>query len=400
MSQALTHVHTAIVVDDDPLQRKVARAVLALIGITDCLEAGDGTEALQVIASTPRGVDLALCDLDMGGMDGIQLLSRLAREHPGVAVVLLSSQSGALIAAVSTMAAASGLEVLGTLEKPLDRGRLETLVRMFDRSTRKSLTTASVDAMDARSIREGLASGAFSPWYQPRIGLHDGVLRGVEALARWQHPALGQLLPARFIGSAEAAGLMTELTWSMIDQSLAALAGWRAHGLALTVSINLSASFLDNVSVADQVLARAQSHGVPPDRVVFELTESMATRDLPAMIGALARLRMRGFGLAIDDFGTGYASLAQLSAIPFSAMKIDRSFVAGAIEQPHLRAILESSIQLGHRLGLETTAEGIETPAEADLVRSLGCDVGQGFLYSPALDDKALERWAVSRSGR
>jgi EAL domain-containing protein (putative c-di-GMP-specific phosphodiesterase class I) len=134
--------------------------------------------------------------------------------------------------------------------------------------------------------------------------------------------------------------------------------------------------------------------------VSFELTESMAARDLPAMIGALARLRMRGFGLAIDDFGTGYASLAQLSAIPFSALKIDRSFVTGALTQAHMRAILESSIQLGQRLGLETTAEGIETVAEADLACRLGCDAGQGFLYSPALDAAALERWVRDQPKR
>ena len=397
----LTHLHSAIVIEDDPLQRRLARGVLQQIGFLQVLEASDGSEALQALAHAPAAVDLALCDLDMPGMDGIQMLSRLAREYQGIAVVLLSSQAPSLIAAVGTMAAASGLEVVGTMRKPIDRARLEQLVNDLDSSTRKPLRSPQPGAMDAHDIRRGLGAGEFEPYYQPKIELATGRLCGAEALVRWNHPLHGLLAPARFIAPAEAAGLMGLLTCSVVDQAFAALATWIAAGYAISLSVNLSASLFEDDSAAERLCGRAVNHRVPPESITFELTESVATRDLPGMIGGLARLRMRGFGLAIDDFGTGYASLQQLSAVPFSEMKIDRSFVSGAGNQPHLRAILESSIQLGRRLGLETTAEGVETAAEEALVRSVGCAVGQGFLYSPALPAADFIRFArawVSRS--
>ncbi len=400
---SLANLHSAIVIEDDPLQRRLARGVLQQIGFARVLEAGDGSEALQALAHSPAPVDLALCDLDMAGMDGIQMLSRLARDYQGIAVVLLSSQAPSLIAAVGTMAAASGLEVVGTMRKPIDRERLERLVADLDSSTRKPLRSPQPGAMDADDIRRGLGAGEFEPYYQPKIALTTGRLCGAEALVRWNHPVHGLLAPARFLAPAEAAGLMGLLTWSVVDQAFAALATWTAAGHTISLSVNLSASLFEDDSAAERLCARALNHGVAPESITFELTESVATRDLPGMIGGLARLRMRGFGLAIDDFGTGYASLQQLSAVPFSEMKIDRSFVSGAGNQPHLRAILESSIQLGRRLGLETTAEGVETSAEETLVRSAGCSIGQGFLYSPALPAAEFIRFVrawISRTAR
>ncbi len=399
----LVNLRHAIVIEDDDIQRRLARAVLQQIGFVQVLEASDGSEALQVLAQSSGTVDLALCDLDMAGMDGIQMLSRLARDYPGIAVVLLSAQAPSVIAAVGNMAAASGLDVAGTMRKPIDRAELASIVHTLDQSSRKLLRSPQPDAMDAEEIRRGLAAGEFEPYYQPKIELASGRLCGAEALARWNHPQHGLLAPGRFIASAEAAGLMGLLTWSVIDQSFEALACWLAEGHRISLSVNLSASLFDDESAAEALCARAIQHAVPTDRITLELTESMATRNLPGMIGGLARLRMRGFGLAIDDFGTGYSSLQQLSAIPFSEMKIDRSFVSGAGKEPHLRAILESSVQLGRRLGLETTAEGVETLSEEALVRLAGCETGQGFLYSPAVPraefTRLMQAW-VSRNAR
>ncbi len=393
MAHPLTHLRSALVVDDDALQRTISAAALRAIGFAELHEAGDGAQALQIVAQSQRSVDLALCDLDMAGMDGIQMLSRLAREHPGIAVVLLSSQDQALIAAVGTMAAASGLNIIGTMQKPLDRERLRGFVEALDRRMERPLRATQPGAMPLEEIRRGLQEHEFEPFYQPKINLHDGRVWGAEALARWRHPELGILTPARFIARAEEAALIDELTWQMLDQSLASLAGWLKAGLDVSVSANLNVNFFQDDSVADRVLALAQHHQVAPSRVTLELTESMAASDLPGMIAGLSRLRMRGFGLAIDDFGTGYASLQQLSRVPFSELKVDRSFVAGACDQAHLRAILESSIELGQRLGLSTTAEGVETVAELELVRSLGCQIAQGYYFSGALSQDDFSRW-------
>ena len=181
MAHPLTHLRSALVVDDDALQRTISAAALRAIGFAELHEAGDGAQALQIVAQSQRSVDLALCDLDMAGMDGIQMLSRLAREHPGIAVVLLSSQDQALIAAVGTMAAASGLNIIGTMQKPLDRERLRGFVEALDRRMERPLRATQPGAMPLEEIRRGLQEHEFEPFYQPKINLHDGRVWGAEA---------------------------------------------------------------------------------------------------------------------------------------------------------------------------------------------------------------------------
>jgi EAL domain-containing protein (putative c-di-GMP-specific phosphodiesterase class I)/FixJ family two-component response regulator len=395
VADKLEHLRSAIAIDDDPLQRKVALAALRDIGFSELFEAADGVQALATMAAPGRTIDFALCDLDMAGMDGIQLLSRLARERPGMPVVLLSSQQESLISAVGTMAAASGLNVVGTMQKPLHRGKLREFVLTLDRTVRSVLQIPSPDAMTPDELQKGLTARQFVPFFQPKIDLHTGQLCGAEALARWLHPQLGLIPPARFIATAEASGLIGELTWQIVDHSLSALSGWLAQGMNMTVSINLTVGFLERDSIADEIVAMTERHKVSPSNVMLELTESMAASDVGAMVGNLARLRMRGFGLSIDDFGTGYASLQQLSRVPFSELKVDRSFVSGAATQAHLRAILESSVQLGKRLGLKTTAEGVENAEELALVRSIGCDIAQGYYFAKPMTNVDFTQWAL-----
>jgi EAL domain-containing protein (putative c-di-GMP-specific phosphodiesterase class I)/FixJ family two-component response regulator len=390
---SLDHIRSAIVIDDDPLQRKVAAAALHHIGFTEVFEAGDGLDALEALAVPGRRIDFALCDLDMAGMDGIQMLSRLAREHPGMPVVLLSSQEESIITAVGTMAAGAGLQVTGTMQKPLDRARLAEYARSVDQTSRLALDAPSHDAMSVPDLQRALDERRIVPHFQPKVDIRSGRACGAEALARWHHPRLGIIPPSRFIATAEASGLITELTRQILEQSLAAAALWQRRSIDLCVSVNLTAGFLERDATTEEILAIARRHGVAPEKVVLEVTESMAAQDLPAMVGHLARLRMRGFGLSIDDFGTGYASLQQLSQVPFTEMKIDRSFVVGARTQPHLRTILESSLQLGRRLGMKTTAEGVETAADLERVRAMGCDIAQGYHFSPPLPNAQFLAW-------
>ena len=341
MADHLEHLRSAIAIDDDPLQRKVALAALRDIGFTELFEAADGVQAL------------------------------------------------------ATMAAASGLNVVGTMQKPLHRTKLREFVLSLDQSARSVLQVPASDAMTADEVQKGLSAHQFVAYFQPKIDLHTGTLIGAEALARWQHPQLGIISPARFIATAEASGLIGELTWQILDHSMLALSSWIEQKMDLKVSVNLTVGFLERDAIADEILALAERYKVPPSSIMLELTESMAASDVGAMVGNLARLRMRGFGLSIDDFGTGYSSLQQLSRVPFSELKVDRSFVSGASTQPHLRAILESSVQLGKRLGLMTTAEGVETGEELSLVRAIGCDIAQGYYFARPMNAADFSQWAV-----
>ena len=389
-----TDAMRVLVVDDDRFQRRVAMTMLRDLGIQHIEEADNGTTALTKLRSADRPFDFALCDLEMPGMDGVEFLSQLGTDQPGMAVFLASSMDRPLIAAVETMAASSGLRVLGGMQKPLTRDALARALKVLHGQRARRSTQIDDVPFTAAELRQALALHQFVPFFQPKIDLTTGHLKGAEALVRWRHPELGLIPPGRFISIAEETGLIGELTWSMLDGAMTLLKEWLPLGLDLIVSVNITVSFLEELAVTENITALAQKHGVPPNRVMLELTESMATTDLVAVVGNLVRLRMRGFGLSIDDFGTGYASMQQLSRIPFSELKVDRSFVAGAAQNSHLRTILESSVQLGKRLGLTTIAEGVETMEELDLVRMLGCDVAQGYYFARPMPANDFVKWA------
>ena len=203
--------------------------------------------------------------------------------------------------------------------------------------------------------------------------------------------------PAAFVPLMEAGGLIDELTGLMLVQACAWSKRWQARGLDLRVSVNVSAQNLTGPEVADRYEAILREHGVNPDQIVLEITESSVMSDTARGLGMLARLRLKGFGLSVDDFGTGYSSLSQLSQIPFTELEIDRGFVSGAPTQPRKRAMIETSLDLARKLDLSVVAEGVETDEEWQLLAQLGCDFAQGYLIAaPVAGEElpaAIQRW-------
>ena len=386
-------VTRALVVDDDPVQRLIATSLLRDLGVPTIVQASDGLEALALVRDSESQFQITLCDLDMPGMDGVEFLSQLGAEQPGSAVVVLSSMDAPLIAAVQTMASSNGLRVLGAMQKPLSRSRLRTFLSSARGYPPPEEPRYTEDLFTVEDLREGIEDRQFIPFFQPKIDLNTGMVKGAEALMRWRHPRYGMVAPGRFIPLAESTGLIVPMTWSMLDAVMERMTAWTPMGIDFAISINITIGFLEELAVTENISAMATKYGLPSSRIILEITESMATSDLVAVLGNLVRLRMRGFGLSIDDFGTGYASMQQLSRIPFSELKVDRSFVAGAAEQEHVRAILHSSVQLGKRLGLMTIAEGVETAEELALVRSIGCDQAQGYFFAKPMDPVAFVRW-------
>jgi len=228
--------------------------------------------------------------------------------------------------------------------------------------------------------------------YQPKISLRDGSLAQVEALVRWDDPELGPMKPSHFVPLAEEHGLIHELTQWGLRTILRQWLDWREEGLDVCIAFNISALSLQHLDFPDLVERMCRALEVPTDRLVLELTEG-STQPLVKLMDTLTRFRIKGIGLAIDDFGTGYSSLMQLRQLPFTEVKIDQAFVADVARSRDCRLIIQSMTDLAHRLGLTVTAEGIETLEQLCLVRELGCDVGQGFLISPALDPQALIAW-------
>ena len=197
-------------------------------------------------------------------------------------------------------------------------------------------------------------------------------------------------MPRHFVPVVERSGLADALTETMLVEACRWKRRWDQSGLRLRLSVNVSPATLHDPAAADHYQRLVQELGVDPSEVVLEITESLVMADAARGLGVLARLRLKGFGLSIDDFGTGYSSLAQLSQVPFTELKIDQGFVAGVHAQPRKRAVVEASLDLARKLGLETVAEGVETTEDWQVLAGLGCDAAQGYLISPAVPGEEL----------
>ncbi|MCU1691010.1 MAG: hypothetical protein JWM64_101 [Frankiales bacterium] len=305
-------------------------------------------------------------------------------------------------AAMLTDAVAGALEVegrsldlavrLGTALTPVaDAGALLAAAELSLRRGGPVVTGPDGGNTDAvAELAEALRAGQLRLHLQPIVRL-DGSPVGAEALVRWQHPTRGLLLPSAFVPLAETSGLIGDLGAWALRQACARAAAWQQEGRVMPVSVNLSPLQLgpDLVELVTGVL---QETGASPSALVLEVTES-ALIDDPGAAGVLHALHDLGVSLALDDFGTGYSSLTYLKRFPVDAVKIDRSFVSGLGRDADDEAIVASVVSLARAVGKDVVAEGVETPAQLDVLRALGVDRAQGFLWTPALPPDQLQAW-------
>lgn len=236
------------------------------------------------------------------------------------------------------------------------------------------------DSFTHDELRDALARNQLELYLQPVQSLGSGRVSGYEALARWNHPRVGPVPPLAFVGEAERTGLIGELTRWSLTVALRHLAGLRRPGHDLRVNVNLSVVALQMPGFALQVMDLLRVWQVPPSALALEVTESALMRDVVRAQGVLAELRDAGVRISIDDFGTGYSSMAYLQRLPTDELKIDRSFVIDIASNERARHLVGSMVDLGHHLGLEVVAEGVEDEATLSLLRDLGCDRAQGYV--------------------
>jgi diguanylate cyclase (GGDEF)-like protein len=241
-------------------------------------------------------------------------------------------------------------------------------------------------------LERALDAGELEVAFQPIVSLTTGCVISLEALARWNHPRLGWVPPAKFVPLAEAAGLVGEIGRFVLDASCGHLARWRQGGIArdVTISVNVSALEFGNTEFVDEVLGCITRHGLAPSDVVLEITESVQVEPTGEIPPQLARLCEAGIPLAMDDFGTGYASLSLLRWLPVDLLKIDRSFVSELDERTTEHLFTRAIAELAQGLGLAVVAEGIETVEQLNGARTLGCDLGQGFHFSRPVRPEAV----------
>ncbi|AVS66438.1 diguanylate phosphodiesterase [Paracidovorax avenae] len=382
---------SVLVVDDSTPQRQHAVRLCHDLGIGQVLEACHGRHALEVIAAMDPQPSLVVVDLEMPEMDGIELIEALQQQGLRIPILLLSAHGDALLDSVQSL----GTSVVRGLHKPLASGDLQAVLEEVLSPSAPAAERRRAPRMpiDAAMLEQAIREGGITPHFQPKADTRTGMLRGVEALARWNHPVLGMVPPDEFIPLAESAGLIHALTLSMMERSFLQCAAWQSRGMRLTLSINLSPQLLALPDIVNEICARQLRYGLAPSQLMLEVTEGSMVETSSAAHSALVRLRLKGFGLSIDDYGTGFSSLQQLSRIPFSELKIDRSFVHGAHRRKSLRVILESALDLARRLNLSTVAEGVEHLEDWRLLQDFGCTSAQGWLIAKAMPGEDLPAW-------
>lgn len=249
-------------------------------------------------------------------------------------------------------------------------------------------------------LRRAIARDELVLHYQPQIDVMSGAVLGVEALVRWEHPLRGLLLPAEFIPVAECTGLMRPLTRWVPAHAVAQLAQWHAEGLALGVSVNVSARNLRDDDLADHVVAVLAANDIAPEWLEIEITETALVADPARARLLLQRWRDHGVRVALDDFGQGQTSLGQLGHVPLTCVKIDRAFVAAMVDERDAHVIVSTVCDLGHRLDLTVVAEGVESRAVLDALAAIGCDAAQGYAISPPLPAHDVAGWCAVRAHR
>jgi diguanylate cyclase (GGDEF)-like protein/PAS domain S-box-containing protein len=252
---------------------------------------------------------------------------------------------------------------------------------------------AGTRLQEMADLRRALAAGEFVVFYQPQVDLGTDRLVGLEALVRWQHPTRGLIEPAEFISLAERTGLIVPLGRVVLAEACAQAARWaRDSAHPPRVSVNVSARQLQDDRLFDHVRDTLEETGLPPSQLRLELTESTVMDDNEQAIRVLRDLRSLGVGTSLDDFGTGYSSLAHLTRLPLDELKIDREFVAGVHLGGEDLEVVRAIVAMGHALGLDVVAEGVESGESLRPLRELGCDLAQGFLFAPPEPARTVEK--------
>jgi EAL domain-containing protein (putative c-di-GMP-specific phosphodiesterase class I)/CheY-like chemotaxis protein len=333
----------------------------------------DASIVLQTVRTWKPTV--LMLDLRTDGTDGIELLRGLAEEACTAHVILVSGANGKIMEAALQLGRERGLKMGGFLLKPIQP---ETMRQLLTRLI--SGTSRLVD-----DFAEAMKTDQLFLEYQLTLDCRLKRVSGVEALVRWDHPVLGIIQPDRFIPLAEASDVIHELTDWVFMTAIKQMVTWLADNPALEVSVNISAKNLEDLGLPDRLQQHCRTAGIECTLLTLELTETGAMREPVPMMDVLTRLRLKGFKLSIDDFGTGFSSLVQLQQMPFSEVKIDRSFVTQMMSNEGCKAIVEIVINLAGKLGLKCVAEGVEDEATLRCLIALGCDAVQGYHLSRPL---------------
>lgn len=405
------HSLKVLILEDNSFQLMALHQMLNANGVYNVLAAENLESARRSLASKGP-VDIAICDLYLEQADGLELIRELARERQAEALIILSDAEPDVLEGAAGMARELGLKILACLPKPASVaviGELLTTYQQLSRQTPavnqallRDLLALDLFAPEDVSPEEGVAAilGHGVAHFQPVIQRCGG-LHGVEALARWEHPERGLLMPAEFLPLIEFAGLQEVFTWHMLEQALELAAGVRlVMGHALPVAVNVPVGILERPLFPRQLEALLRRFEIPARLLTLEIVDTTCLQTDTAHVEALLRLRMIGCKLSIGDFGVGGTSLQRLLELPFTELKIPPAFVAGMAMDERKQALVGGAVGMARRIALGVVVAGIETEAEYQVAKTMGAAHLQGRFMAPPMSAADMRQWLAQTLGR
>jgi EAL domain-containing protein (putative c-di-GMP-specific phosphodiesterase class I) len=317
--------------------------------------------------------DVVVTDLAMPSHDGLEILRSIKAKDFRGDIIIMSGTDGHVLGAARRMAAAQGLSIAGVLRKPFQPRELLAMV---------AKNSSSDGALGAE-----LSERRIRPYFQPKVDLKTGRIVGAEALSRWLHPTRGVLLPQGYLKPGRSGSRQCVHDYTILERAIEFCAKLNAGGHRMSMAVNFSADVILTKEFLEVLTDVQQRHGVDPAQIVIELTEEEAVQNYEELAERLLKLRLFGAQLSIDDFGTGHSSFSRIQNLPASEIKIDRSFVSDLPEYSDNMAIVKSIVDLAHSLYCAVVAEGVETLDTMEMLRKVGCDMAQGYLFSPAVNE-------------
>lgn len=385
-----------LIIDDDPLFQLLAEETFRSLGARDVMTADDGVQGLQRLRSAPADFDLVLLDLQMPNLDGVGVARAMGDMAFKGALIISSSEDESIIQAVRDMAEMVGVRILGSLTKPLKEAELRALLE----KPQSRPVSQSRDAVSRVSLLSDLANRRIVPVYQPKLDLRTMRIECAEVLARRVSDSGELVSAAPQLEASEAHGLTTRFALAMLEQSMVDALRIRSEGYDLGFAVNVSPASLTERDLPDLFVDRVRSVGLDPRKITLEVTENRLLEFNAEVLEVLSRLRLQGFRLSVDDFGTGATSIETLRRFPFNELKIDRSFIQSASEDPVALETVMSSARIARELGLDIVAEGIETEADLRIALAAGARRAQGFLIAKPKPMNRFSAWLTACAGR
>jgi len=384
-----------LVVDDSLVQREHVISMCQTYELDNVYGATDGVDA--IVKLKEQKFDLVFIDLEMPKMDGVELVRCIAKDKLAKSVIILSSKDPSLILSIGTMAESDGLNVLGTFQKPMHKSDLHASLKQLRTLMLKKTCNKEqhqlYNRLNEKDLLDGIKNEQITLFYQPKLTTKGLLLKGVEALARWQHPTLGFVSPVEFITAAEEFGIISKLTHYLFNIALQQKVNWNKHGVNFHLAFNLSPLSLSDKGLAESISEQVAKYNLSPNEIVLEITENAISGEVSNAIETLAKLRLKGFSLAIDDYGTGFANAQQLSRVPATELKLDRVLIDNVTTKPQQKTILRSTVNLAKDLNLNTVAEGVENFDDFQCILDLKVDLVQGYYFAKPMPSNTLIEW-------